>query len=51
MKKHEIDRWMRRQSRMNNQASMPAVNWTLIAGVLMIVGALVFVLLRLAGVL
>ena len=51
MKQHEIDRWMRHQARMNNQASMPAVNWMLIASVLIVAGALIFVLLRLASVL
>ena len=48
MKQNEIDRWMRRQARMNNQAASPAVNWMLIVSVLTVAGALIFVFLRLA---
>ena len=51
MKQRDIDRWMRRQARMNSQASMPAVNWVLIITVLIIIGAIVIVILRVAHVL
>ena len=46
MKQNEIDRWVRRQNRMHNHTSMPAVNWTVIGGVLIVVAALVFVFLK-----
>ena len=49
MKKTEIDKWMRHQSHVNGQASMPSVNWTLIASVLIIVGAVILIIFKLTG--
>ena len=51
MKKSEIDRWMRHQAYVCIQVARPAVNWALIASVLIVVGALIFIVLRVAGVL
>jgi hypothetical protein len=48
MNKAEIDRWMRHQAHLNRQASMPAVNWVLIASVLIAAAALALMILKLA---
>ena len=42
---------MRHQAHVNGQASTPSVNWTLIASVLIVIGALVLMLLKLTGML
>jgi hypothetical protein len=46
MKQRDIDRWVNRQARMHRQASMPVVNWVLVATIVVIVAALLVVILK-----
>jgi hypothetical protein len=47
MKQSEIDRWMRRQARRDAHKTMPGVNWALIATVMMLGLAGLYIMLRL----
>lgn len=47
MKQNEIDRWMRRQARRDAHAVVPTANWAKIVTVLVIVGACLFIFLKL----
>ena len=51
MKQRDINRWVNRQARMNRQAAMPAINWALMASILVVIGVLLIVILRAAHVL
>jgi hypothetical protein len=46
MKQRDIDRWANRQARMNRQATVPAINWAVLIGIVAIVAALVIIVLK-----
>ncbi len=51
MKQRDIDRWVNRQARMNWQATMPTINWALVASSLAVIGVILMVVLRVAHIL
>jgi len=48
MKQRDIDRWMRRQARMNRHTSMPTINWAALVTIVAVVVALLIIVLKAA---
>ena len=51
MKQQDIDRWVNRQARMNRQTILPAINWAVLIGVMIMVVALIIIVLKAAHIL